>query len=108
MSAVSAAQIYADELMSHHYGMPMWSPEPPDGGEVRVGDVGFLQDGAFCRLFNATPRDEGDDSPFDLPENFESIIIPQYLIRSTPNYLPQSPISSRTARKVDVTGELSA
>ena len=33
-------------------GHALWFPEPHNSGEVQIGDVGFIKDGAFVRLFN--------------------------------------------------------
>ncbi|KIP05254.1 hypothetical protein PHLGIDRAFT_45620, partial [Phlebiopsis gigantea 11061_1 CR5-6] len=101
-------QIYAEELIECGHGVPMWGPEPPDGGEVRLADVGIFQHGFFCRLFNAMASDTGDsNNPLGLPANFEPIELPRHLILNVPNFLPQCPISSQTTRRVDVEGGLS-
>ena len=102
MATLSAAEIYANELIPWRLGMPMWCPEPPVGGEVKLADVGFIQDGLFCRLFNAVTGGGEGNNPATLPAGFEPVNIPEHLIRKLPNYLPQSPISSQTTREVDV------
>ena len=38
-------------------GYPLWFPEPHDTGEPQIGDVGYLEDGAFVRLFNINVSD---------------------------------------------------
>lgn len=48
-----ASIVYAEQLRSLRCGEPLWQPEPPDDGEVAIGDVGFIDDGRFARLFNA-------------------------------------------------------
>lgn len=44
---------YAETLVSQGYGLPLWFPEPGKQGDVEIGDVGFVNEGRFIRLFNA-------------------------------------------------------
>ena len=51
---LSHAELYAQKQFRHKLGYALFDPNP--GGlydEVRVGDVGYVEDGAFIRLFNA-------------------------------------------------------
>ena len=51
---LSHAELYAQKQFRHQHGYALFDPNP--GGlydEVRVGDVGYVEDGAFIRLFNA-------------------------------------------------------
>ncbi|OCH91317.1 hypothetical protein OBBRIDRAFT_792365 [Obba rivulosa] len=51
---VSPYAIYARQLLPLGFGMPLWNPEQgTDSGDVFIGDVGFLEDGGFHRVFNA-------------------------------------------------------
>ena len=48
--------LYADQLYPCGYGFALRKPEPtPKRGEVEIGDVGFMQQGQFFRLFNILP-----------------------------------------------------
>ncbi|KAJ7760669.1 hypothetical protein DFH07DRAFT_939902 [Mycena maculata] len=52
-------QVYSSQLCEIHRGYALWCPEPYLYDEVKVEDVGYLGDGAFHRLFNATlPADD--------------------------------------------------
>lgn len=44
--------VYASKLFSLGQGYALWYPEPHVTGEVQVGDVGYIDDGAFIRLLN--------------------------------------------------------
>ncbi|EKM58873.1 uncharacterized protein PHACADRAFT_248974 [Phanerochaete carnosa HHB-10118-sp] len=44
--------IYSSSLETLCLGHALWYPEPHVTGEVQIGDVGFIRDGAFVRLFN--------------------------------------------------------
>ena len=44
---------YANDLSNLNEGYALWIPEPHMSGEVRIGDVGFVNKrGAFMRLLN--------------------------------------------------------
>ena len=56
-----AYKIYAEQLFPLGHGHALWEPEPTRFGAVQIGDVGYLRDGAFYRLFNALrPADEDE------------------------------------------------
>ncbi|KAI0787411.1 hypothetical protein C8Q74DRAFT_1366301 [Fomes fomentarius] len=49
--------VYAKELSRYQLGHALWHPDPdPKHGPVRIGDVGYLNNGCFCFLFNAIDR----------------------------------------------------
>jgi hypothetical protein len=64
--------IFRDELALKYpaYGHALWVPSP--GGlylSVQVGDVGFICEGKFIRLFNVLlPRDHPSHENFGVPE----------------------------------------
>jgi hypothetical protein len=64
--------IFRDELALKYpaYGHALWVPSP--GGlylSVQVGDVGFIREGKFIRLFNVLlPRDHPSHENFGVPE----------------------------------------
>ena len=63
-------EIYAEQLFPLGYGHPLWIPEP-NGREVHIGDVGWLNEGAFRPLFNTTkPEDHPLNSRGGVPESF--------------------------------------
>ncbi|GJE94291.1 WD40 repeat domain-containing protein [Phanerochaete sordida] len=48
----AAHKIYQTSLAELGYGCPLWYPEPHITGEPHIGDVGYVREGAFVRLFN--------------------------------------------------------
>jgi hypothetical protein len=58
------------------FGIALWEPGTRGRYDaVEVGDVGFIREGYFHRLFNVLPSG-GDNSPDrDLPENHEPLQI---------------------------------
>ena len=66
--------LYADQLYPCGYGFALREPEPTHLGEVQIGDVGYMQQGIFYRLFNILPAYyvPPDKQPFGLPPDFAS------------------------------------
>lgn len=107
MSHSLAAQVYADQLRSLRHGEPLWQPEPSKRGEVRIGDVGFVNDGRFHLLFNAIhgPSDESSA----LPEGFEKLVYDEeYLEDTNERYIPPIPICSSSIVESKLEGEVTA
>ena len=50
--------IYRDQLSSLFHGLALWDPNRPNGpggyAKVSIGDVGYLHEGMFIRMFNVT------------------------------------------------------
>ena len=64
------------------YGHALWEPSPGEpNSPVNVGDVGFIRNGQFHRLFNALLS---EDQP-DLPAHYEQLIprFSKHISRST-------------------------
>ena len=58
----------------------MWDPKPVEklhkqpGGHVSIGDVGYLYNGAFMRMFNVTiPWDDPSNKLLGKPDKYERI-----------------------------------
>lgn len=54
------AEVYAQELASRGYGYPLWYPEGSKTGVPRIGDVGYISEGAFVRLLNVREAKDSD------------------------------------------------
>ncbi|EKM58829.1 uncharacterized protein PHACADRAFT_88060 [Phanerochaete carnosa HHB-10118-sp] len=66
-------EIYSSSLQTFRLGHALWYPEPHGSGEPQIGDVGFIREGAFVRLFNldtTTPEKKVVywDPPFQVAE----------------------------------------
>ena len=44
--------VYPTSMFSLHRGYGLWYPEPHEAGEPQIGDVGYVLEGRFIRLFN--------------------------------------------------------
>jgi hypothetical protein len=71
--------IYRDRLATTHasFGYALWKPGPEAGyGPVRIGDVGYVGEGKFHRLFNALlPLGDASHKGIPLPEYHEPLIL---------------------------------
>ena len=93
----NAADIYAKQLFPTCHGYPLWHPEiePARGLEIQIGDVGFLKDGAFKRIFNATLPSGHSDQIFGTPEQHEALEIKPFLIHRRENIIT-TPVRSHS------------
>ena len=95
------SNIYRDQLSSLYYGLALWDPKPVDNRQkqcsnVSIGDVGYLDNGAFVRMFNVTlPWDDPSNKLPGNPGDYE-LINPNYFrdvrdneIREGEHYSPQ-------------------
>ena len=76
MSVDQPFNIYREQLSSLHHGLALWDPKPVDTqpGHVSIGDVGYLDNGAFMRMFNVTlPWDDPSNELLEKPEKYERI-----------------------------------
>jgi hypothetical protein len=80
MSVDQPSIIYREHLSSHDRGLALWDPNPVEKlhkqpGHVSIGDVGYLEDGAFMRMFNVTlPWDDPSNKLHGKPpDKYESI-----------------------------------
>jgi len=68
--------VYREQLSSLYHGHALWEPDPVHVlyDKVSIGDVGYMKNGFFYRMFNVT-REWGDDSNQKFgtrkPENYE-------------------------------------
>ena len=68
--------IFREQLAIHYplYGHALWDPSPRHSDKpVQVGDVGFIREGNFCRLFNALLSADDPSHEFGVPECHEPL-----------------------------------
>ncbi|RDX46028.1 YVTN repeat-like/Quino protein amine dehydrogenase [Lentinus brumalis] len=97
--------IYAEELFPICYGHPLWIPEP-NQREVEIGDVGWIQDGEFCALFNAMkPQNDPVNVDKGVPLDFK-IFSPIRPYMLTGNKITQNRVYSRSIHTRGAEGEV--
>jgi hypothetical protein len=76
-AALTHFDTYRQELGKAYpgFGYALWEPSPGEQNRpVEVGDVGFIREGQFHRLFNALlPADHESHQRFGVPENYEPL-----------------------------------
>ncbi|EGN94854.1 hypothetical protein SERLA73DRAFT_143743 [Serpula lacrymans var. lacrymans S7.3] len=101
---MAAYNIYAQQLSELCHGYPLWFPEPCMYDEVTVGDVGYVREGVFHRLFNATrASDHPSNALYGVPEGFVQLQLPQGSIRRFEKLLdPGAPLYSQSVSKIGI------
>ena len=58
------SEVYQEKMIILSHGLALWDPNPPKTiyDKVSIGDVGYLHEGTFIRMFNVT-------LPWDHPSN---------------------------------------
>ena len=98
--------IYARQLFIRRHGYPLWKPEPetPDN-EIRLGDVGFLSNGAFYQIFNATVSKNDPSQTNGVPEDFEKWTV-KSLHMATRKKAVESALCSRSVSSFSMDGQV--
>ncbi len=71
-----AHTVYRDQLTALSHGLALWNPNPPKRiyNNVSIGDVGYLYEGTFIRMFNVTlPWDHPSNGTLGRPEQYDSL-----------------------------------
>lgn len=104
MAATVAAEIYAEQLVRLGYGHPLWQPEPDaTRGEILVGDVGFVTEGCFIRMFNAMRPSEDPVNQAGVPDGFTPLKIGSHLFKSQEQFLPKGPLCTTSVKTTSAT-----
>lgn len=100
------AVVYSEQLRFLRYGEPMWRPEAKPT-EVAIGDVGYVSDGRFFRLFNAVTG--ATNKRGQLPANFVKLEYAEAIEERDEEYMkPHKPQSSRSIGHVRVEAGIAA
>ena len=68
--------VYQDQLSTRSHGLALWNPSPPKRlyNKVSIGDVGYLHQGIFIRMFNVTrPWDDPSNRLVGRPEPYDPL-----------------------------------
>ena len=75
--------VYREELASLYHGLALWDPNPPEAigdppraiyDKVSIGDVGYVREGGFIRMFNVMlPWDHESNRVLGEPVPYESL-----------------------------------
>ncbi|KDQ54311.1 hypothetical protein JAAARDRAFT_135705 [Jaapia argillacea MUCL 33604] len=102
-----ASEIYRSELAILKLGHAVWDPNPNGEYErVRVGDVGYFEDGAFIVLFNVLPATESQSqSKWGFPEDFKPLVLPGRAVREKSPLVP-GPYHSESVQEVSASASM--
>ncbi|KAH9851229.1 hypothetical protein C2E23DRAFT_247420 [Lenzites betulinus] len=101
--------IYAEQLTHLGYGYPLWIPDPAPGAPpVEIGDVGWINEGEFVSLFNVFRGEKEAQPRGAVPVDHVPLLTRDCTIVGPRDKISQSVLYSRSIRKVDVSGEISA
>ncbi|SRR6266849_7159476 len=75
MSVDPPFTVYRDQLSSLSHGLALWNPDPPNKiYHVSVGDVGYVHEGTFIRMFNVMlPWDDPSNGILGIPEPYDRL-----------------------------------
>ena len=67
--------VYREQLTSLYHGHALWDPDPANLYEkVSVGDVGYVRDGCFVRMFNVLLQsDDPSNRIIGQPDFYEPV-----------------------------------
>ena len=68
--------VYRDQLSALSRGLALWNPDSPKKiyNTVSIGDVGYVHDGTFIRMFNVTrPWDDESNRTLCEPDRYEPL-----------------------------------
>lgn len=102
---MTAADIYMRELYRYGCGTPLWEP---DYADIHPGDVGFIQDDHFLRLFNATLPSSHSEQIFGVPNGYQPMEVSPPMRSRRRWFFPPQIMHSASVKQYDVGAELSA
>ncbi|KAF8530100.1 hypothetical protein BU17DRAFT_35795 [Hysterangium stoloniferum] len=104
---MTAREIYTERLLHVKRGQPLWNADPHNELPVEIADVGYVRDGAWIRLFNAS-------KPVEDPHNKLHPSIPTNHVSLFTGTIKQgglsksSPIMSKEVKRIGIHGNVSA
>ena len=72
----TVSKVYQDQLATPSYGIALWNANPPKEiyDKVSIGDIGYLHEGSFIRMFNVMlPWSHESNRTLGRPEPYESL-----------------------------------
>ncbi|KZT71210.1 hypothetical protein DAEQUDRAFT_688208, partial [Daedalea quercina L-15889] len=99
----TAWNVYAQQLLMEGHGYPLWDPRPTNRSPgAQIGDVGYIRNGGFIRLFNAmAAEDDPLNAQYGVPGNHNEFKKPdRALVLETPSAIMPGSICSKTIKQV--------
>jgi hypothetical protein len=96
-----AYETYASALIMKGHGHPLWEPDPGQYAPVDIGDVGYLHEGAFVKLFNISKDIHDWSNRLGLPRGHTPFhvgdILPKSPLPKAPEYISSEGVCDKGA-----------
>lgn len=98
---MSEDKVYAEQMFSLIRGYALYEPDPKSChfDKVRIGDVGYIQDGAFNRLFNVCYDADDSINEEGIPDDFEALRMTKKDLRHRTR-IPAGLMSSKSVTRI--------
>lgn len=97
---------YVDNMLNLEYGYPLYFPQLPADFAARIGDIGYIDDGAFRRVFNVTlpSTDELNQSMWcgGPPASHVPLKVPPHLHDIRANYIPNGVLFNESTKQCKI------
>ncbi|KAI0686423.1 hypothetical protein BC835DRAFT_1288098 [Cytidiella melzeri] len=104
-----AAKVLAEQLQRYGHGDALWDPAPTTDEEVRLGDVGIIdEEGSFMRLFNVMVDAKDSLNKGGVPDGFKPLILNKRLQKFMPQCHAPGPLTSSTIGHTSAKGHAGA
>lgn len=102
LNDMTAWNVYAQQLTMLGHGYPLWKGTPSNCQPgVQIGDVGYLSEGEFIRLFNAMAPEDDPLNSNGVPSNYTPFVKgDRARVVKTPGVIVPSTLCSRTIRQL--------
>ncbi|KAH9918069.1 WD40-repeat-containing domain protein [Fomitopsis serialis] len=100
---LTAWNVYANQLLMLGHGYPLWDPRPINCRPgVQIGDVGYISNGAFIRLFNAmASEDDALNAQRGVPNNHNPFTMGnRAAVMDVPDAIVAGTLCSKTIRQL--------
>ncbi|TFK49030.1 hypothetical protein OE88DRAFT_456372 [Heliocybe sulcata] len=111
MKAAPYWDTYGSQLACLNYGRATWEADPKANGEdyaVQVGDVGYMRNGGFHRLFNILQSQEHPwNQSLGVPEGFDPLKTTGKVVFAR-SPLKAGPLHSHSVRHISASGQITS
>lgn len=98
---MAAYDTYAKCLIPKCHGYPLWEPDPGEYAPVELADVGYISEGSFVKLFNASLGPECRSNRLGFPAGHSPLVVGDIKRKSplpkVPDYISSAGVSQKGA-----------
>jgi hypothetical protein len=101
-------ETYAHALITKGHGHPLWQPDPGEHAPIDLGDVGYLYEGAFVKLFNVSKDIHSWSNRLGLPHEHTPLQVGDIVCKTplpkAPEYISSEGVSEKAIGLIATTG----